>query len=108
MSVETIKSTIDVEEYFRKMKPENSAIIAAMCVDKLTRKVEELNNLYTQLVKTYSIEMVLCDITLLVQLSSPILPDAVQSILGTSKGIGHAVTVLMKEVENIEKEEKNS
>ena len=102
-----IKTNVDMDEYFSKMRPEDSAAITTMCLNKLTRKIEELNNLYTQLVKTYSIEMGLCDITLLVQVSSPILPDAAQSILGTSKGIEHAVKVLMKKVENIEKEDSN-
>ena len=102
-----IKTDVDMAEYFSKMSPEDSAAITTMCLNKLTRKVEELKNLYTQLVKTYNIEMGLCGITLLVQVSSPVLPCAVQSILGTSKGIEHALTVLMEKVEVIKNEEKN-
>lgn len=108
MSMEMIKTNVDMDNYFSNMRPEDSAVITTMCLNKLKRKVEELKNLYTQLAKTYYVEMGLCGITLLVQVSSPTLPDAIQGIFGTSKGIEHASTVLMEKVEDIEKEEKNS
>ncbi len=82
--MEMIKTNVNIDDYFSKMTPKDSAVITTMCLNKLTRKVEELKNLYTNLVKTYSVEMGICDITLLVQVSSPLLPEATQCILGTS------------------------
>ena len=107
MSMEMIKTNVDMDEYFSKMRPEDSATITTMCLNKLTRKVEELKNLYTNLAKTYSVEMGLCNITLLVQVSSPILPDALQCIFGTLEGIKHAVTAMIEKGKAIEKENSN-
>ena len=102
-----IKTNVDMDNYFSKMEPEDSAAITTMCLDKLCTKVNELKALYEQLAKTYSVEMGLCNITLLVQVSSPVLPDAIQGIFGTSKGIKHALTVLIEKGKTITKEEKN-
>ena len=107
MSMEMIKKNVDMDEYFSKMRPEDSTVITVMCLNKLTRKVEELKDLYTNLAKTYSVEMGLCDITLLVQVSSPLLPKATQGIFGTSQGINHALTMLMERGEAIEEEDNN-
>ena len=107
MSMEMIKTNVDMDNYFSKMGPEDSAVITTMCLNKLARKVEELKNLYTNLAKTYSVEMGLCDITLLVQVSSPLLPDATQGVFGTSKGIKHALTILSNIGKAIEKEDSN-
>lgn len=98
MSVETIKSKIDIEEYFRKMTPENSAIIATMCVDKLASKVAELKDLYASLAKTYSFEMGVFGITCIAQISSNFLSPAVFSMLGTDKGIQKGLNILKTEV----------
>ena len=97
MSVETIKSKIDVEEYFRKMTPESSAIIATMCVDKLARKVEELKDLYASLAKTYNFEMGIYGITCIAQISSNFLSPAALSMLGTDEGIKKGLNILKTE-----------
>lgn len=109
MSTEMLKTNVDVDidNYFSKMEPEDSAAITIMCLDKLCSKANELKALYDQLVKTYSVEMGLCNITLLVQVSSPLLPDAAQGIFGTAEGIKHALTMLMERGEAIEKEDSN-
>lgn len=98
MSVETIKSKVDVEEYFSKMTPENSAIIATMCVDKLARKVTELKDLYTSLAKTYNFEMSIYNITCIAQISSSFLSPATFSMLGTDNGINEGLNILKTEV----------
>ena len=97
MSVETIKSKIDVEEYFRKMTPENTAIIATMCIETLARKVTELKDLYTSLVKTYNFEMGIFNITCIAQISSNFLSPAVFSMLGTDDGINKGLNILKTE-----------
>lgn len=98
MSVETIESKIDAEEYFHKMTPENSAIIATMCVDKLAHKVTELRDLYTSLAKTYNFEMGIFNITCIAQISSNFLSPAVFNMLGTDNGINKGLNVLKTEV----------
>ena len=105
--MEIINTNVNIDDYFSKMRPEDSAEITTMCLNQLTRKVEELKNLYTNLAKIYSVEMSICDITLLVQVSSPLLPEATQGILGTSQGIDHALTMLMERGEAIKKEDNN-
>ena len=97
MSVETIKSKTDVEEYFRKMTPENSAIIATMCVDKLAQKVTELKELYASLAKTYNFEMGIFNITCIAQISSNCLSPAAFSMLGTDNGINKGLNILKTE-----------
>ena len=101
------KTNVNIDDYFSKMRPEDSVVITMMCLNKLTRKVEELKDLYTSLAKTYSVEIGLCDITLLVQVSSPLLPDATQGLLGTPQGIKHALTILSERGKAIEKEDNN-
>lgn len=98
MNVETIESKVDVEEYFRKMTPENSATIATMCVDKLAHKVAELKELYTSLAKTYNFEMGIFNITCIAQISSNFLAPAVFSMLGTDNGINKGLNILKTEV----------
>lgn len=112
MDMETIHVKVNPEEYFNKMKPEDSAAITTMCLESLMNKANELKELYMQLAKTYGIEMGMCDITLLVQVSAPKLPGVpVRGLLGTSKGIKHALAVMMsnglKDLANMEKEESN-
>lgn len=107
MSKEMTKTNINIDDYFSKMTPEDSAVITTMCLNKLTRKVKELKDLYTNLAKTYSVEMGLCDITLLVQVSSPLLSDATQGLLGTPQGIKHALTILSEIGKAIEEEDNN-
>ena len=97
MSTETIKSKIDVEDYFSKMTPENSAIIAIMCVEKLTHKVKELKDLYASLAKTYSFEMGIYDITCIAQISSNFLSPAALGMLGTDDGVNKGLNVLKTE-----------
>lgn len=97
MSTEIIKSKTDAEEYFRKMTPENSAIIATMCVDKLARKVEELKDLYASLAKTYNFEMNIFNIACIAQISSNFLSPAVFNMLGTDDGINKGLNTLKTE-----------
>lgn len=105
--METIKTDVNIDDYFSKIRPEDSVAITTMCLNKLTRKVEELKDLYTNLAKTYYVEMGLYDITLIVQVSSPLLPDATQGLLGTPQGIKHALTILSERGKAIEKEDNN-
>lgn len=107
MSMEMIKTDVNIDNYFSKMTPKDSAIITTMCINKLAHKVKELKDLYTSLAKTYYVEMGLCDITLLVQVSSPLLPNATQGLLGTPQGIKHALTILSESGKAIEKEDNN-
>ena len=112
MDMETIHVKLNPEAYFSKMKPEDSAAIATMCLEALSAKATELKELYMQLAKTYDIEMGMCDITLLVQVSAPKLPGiSVRGLLGTTAGIKHALTAMtrsgLKELANMEKEEAN-
>lgn len=112
MEMEKININVDLKEYFNKMSPEDSAEISIMCLDKICTKAQELKDLYLQLVKSYGIEMGICDITLLVQVSAPALPDIpVRGMLGTPEGIKHALATMMnaglKELAKIEEEEKN-
>ena len=97
MSTEIIKSKIDIEEYFRKMTPENSAIIATMCVKKLAHKVKELRDLYYSLCKTYNFEMCIYDITCIAQISSNFASPAVFGMLGTDNGVNKGLNVLKTE-----------
>lgn len=112
MSKEKINVQVNLKDYLDKMNPEDSATITTMCMDKLCSKAQELKDLYVQLVKSYGIEMGLSELTLLVQVSSPKLPIVpARVLLGTSDGIKHALAVMMnsglKELANMEKEEKN-
>ena len=100
MSVKTIKSTVNVEEYFHKMKPEDSAAIVMMCISKLASKVDELDELYSQLAKTYGFEMGICGITCIAQLSAETLPHPVVSMLGTDEGINKGLNILKTEAIN--------
>lgn len=105
MSMETINVQVNLKDYFDKMNPEDSATITKMCMDKLCSKAQELKDLYIQLAKIYNIEMGLCELTLLVQVSSPKLPAIpIRCLLGTSDGIKHALAVM---INNGLKEEKN-
>lgn len=94
MKLETIKSNTNIEDYFSKMTPEDSAIITTMCLSKLASKVEELKALYSSLAKTYGFEMGICDITCIVQISAKPLSSAIISMLGTDEGIQKGLNIL--------------
>lgn len=94
MKLEKIKSNTDIEDYFSKMTPEDSAIITTMCIDKLARKVTELKDLYTSLVKTYGFEMGICSITCIAQISGKPLETPILSMLGTDEGIQKGLNIL--------------
>lgn len=94
MKLETIKSNTDIEDYFNKMTPEDSAIITAMCINKLARKVKELKDLYASLAKTYGFEMGICDITCIAQISGKPLETPILSMLGTDEGIQKGLSIL--------------
>lgn len=94
MSMEKIISEVDVKDYFNKMKPEDSATITAMCIDKLACKVAELKDLYSSLAKTYGFEMGICNITCIAQVSAKLLPTPILSMLGTDEGIQNGLNTL--------------
>ena len=94
MSIEIIKSKIDVEDYFSKMTSEDSAVITKMCLSKLTSKVAELKDLYASLAKTYGFEMGVCDITCIAQISAKPLEKPILSMLGTDEGIQKGLNIL--------------
>ena len=87
MEKKIIDMKVNVEEYFSKMTPEDSAIITQMCIDKLARKVAELKDLYASLAKTYGFEMGVCGITCIAQISAKPLEIPIISMLGTDEGI---------------------
>lgn len=110
--MEEIKVNVNLKDYFDKMSPEDSATITTMCMDKICSKAQELKDLYVQLAKSYGVEIGVCDLTLLVQVSSPKLPVIpVRGLLGTTEGIKHALATMMsnglKDLASMEKEEKN-
>lgn len=112
MSMTSLKTHVDLDDYYNKMQSKDSAAITMMCLNKLCTKAQELKDLYTQLARTYSIEMGICDVTLLVQVSSPVLPDTpVRGVFGSLDGIKHALDVMSKkgakDIANMEKEEAN-
>lgn len=94
MKLEKIKSNTDLEDYFSKMTPEDSAVITTMCIDKLARKVAELKDLYASLAKTYGFEMGICDITCIAQISGKPLETPILSMLGTDEGIQKGLNIL--------------
>lgn len=94
MEKKIVDVKVNVEDYFSKMTPENSAIIATMCIDKLARKVTELKDLYNSLVKTYGFEMGVCGITCIAQISAKPLEIPIISMLGTDEGIQKGLNIL--------------
>ena len=94
MKLEKIKSNTDLEDYFSKMTPEDSAVITTMCINRLARKVEELKDLYASLAKTYGFEMGICDITCIAQISGKPLETPILSMLGTDEGIQKGLNIL--------------
>lgn len=94
MKLEKIKSNTDLEDYFSKMTPEDSAVITTMCINRLARKVEELKDLYASLVKTYGFEMGICGITCIAQISGKPLETPILSMLGTDEGIQKGLNIL--------------
>ena len=113
MSMETIDVHTNLKDYFDKMSPEDSATITTMCIDKICSKAQELKDLYVQLAKSYGFEMGVCELTLLVQVSSPKLPIIpVRGLLGTDDGIKHALAVMMssglKDLAAMKKEEEKN
>ena len=94
MKLEKIKSNTDIEDYFSKMTPEDSAIITTMCINRLARKVTELKDLYASLAKTYGFEMGICDITCIAQISGKPLETPILSMLGTDVGIQKGLNIL--------------
>ena len=107
-----VKMRIDLKEGYDKLSTEEHAEVVMMCLSKLCCKVEELKELYMQLVKTYGAEMGICDISMVVQVSSTVIDYAPCSYaLGTKEGIKHALLTLTdrinEQVTDIEKEESN-
>lgn len=107
-----VKIRVDLKEGYDKLSTEEHAEVIMMCLSKLCCKAEELKELYTQLVKTYGVEMGICDISMVVQVSSAVTNYVPCSYtLGTKEGIEHALLTLTgriaKQVADIEKEASN-
>lgn len=107
-----VKMRIDLKEGYDKLSTEEHAEVVMMCLSKLCCKAEELKELYTQLVKTYGVEMGICDISMVIQVSSTVINYVPCSYtLGTKEGIKHALLALTdrvtEQVADIEKEEDN-
>ena len=94
MKLEKIKSNTDLEDYFSKMTPEDSATITQMCLNRLASKIAELKDLYASLAKTYGFEMGVCDITCIAQISAKPLEKPILSMLGTDGGIQKGLNIL--------------
>ena len=108
-----MKMRVDLKEDFDKLNTEEHAEVVMMCLSKLCCKAEELKELYMQLVKTYDVEMGICDISMVVQVSSAAINYVPCSYtLGTKEGIKHAIVTLAdrvtEQVADIEKEAKNA
>ena len=93
-----MKTRIDLKKDYDKLSTEEQA--------------EELKELYMQLVKTYGVEMGICDISMVIQVSSTVINYVPCSYaLGTKEGIKHALLTLTdrvtEQVADIEKEESN-
>ena len=107
-----VKMRVDLDEGFDKLSTEEHAEIIMMCLSKLCHKAETLQELFIQLVKTYGVEMGICDVSMIVQISSPVLEHTpFNCILGTKEGIEHAFLTLkdkvVEQVADIEKEASN-
>lgn len=107
-----MKTRIDLKEGYDKLSTEEHAEVVMMCLSKLCCKAEELKELYMQLVKTYGVEMGICDISMVVQISSTVINYVPCSYaLGTKEGIKHALLTLTdrvtEQVVDIKKEESN-
>lgn len=94
MEKKIVDVKVNVEDYFSKMTPEDSAIITTMCINRLARKVTELKDLYASLAKTYGFEMGICDITCIIQISGKPLETPIISMLGTDEGIQKGLNIL--------------
>lgn len=107
-----MKVHVDLSEDFDKLSTEEHAEITMMCLSKLCHKANELEELYTQFAKTYGVEMGICDVSMIIQISSPVINNVPFSCtLGTKEGIKHALLTLRDKVTehmaDIEKEESN-
>ena len=108
-----MKIHVDLKEDFDKLSTEEHAEIVMMCLSRLCHKAGELQNLFIQLVKTYGVEMGTCDVSMIIQISSPVINNVPFSCtLGTHEGIKHAIVTLAdkvaKQVSDIEKEASNA
>lgn len=107
-----MKMKVDLSEGFDKLSTEEHVEITMMCLSRLCSKAEELQELFIQLVKTYGVEMGIVDMSMLVQISSPVINNVPFScMLGTKEGIEHALLTLTdritKQVAGIKKEASN-
>lgn len=107
-----VKMCVDLDEDFDKLSTEEHAEITMMCLSKLCHKANELEELYVQLAKTYGVEMGVCNVSMIVQVSSPVINNVPFSCtLGTKEGIEHAFLTLKdkvaEQIADIEKEASN-
>ena len=107
-----MKMRVDLKEGYDKLSTEEHAEVVMMCLSKLCCKAEELKELYMQLANTYGVEMGICDISMVIQVSSTVINYVPCSYtLGTKEGIEHALLTLTdrvtEQVADIKKEESN-
>ena len=108
-----MKMHVDLREDFDKLSTEEHAEIIMMCLSSLCHKAEELQDLFIQLAKTYGVEMGICDVSMIIQISSPVVNNVPFSCaFGTKEGIEHALLTLKdkvtRQVSDIEKEASNA
>ena len=109
----SVRVKIDKEQ-LNKLSVEEHAAITSMCMDALCKKAEEIKELYEKLSNTYSLEMGVTDMSVIVQVSFGThkgLAVPVLGLLGTQDGLRMALAGLVQKVadsiEDISEEEKN-
>ena len=85
---------------FNKMSVEEHAAITQMCIGVLATKVHELQELMAKLSKTYSTEMAICDVSLIVCLGSKPTGTVVTGICGTDRGTARLMEDLNEQYHN--------
>lgn len=97
--VEEIPVRVTADD-FNKMSVEEYATITQMCLHVLVDKVHELQELMEKLLRTYSIEMAMCDVSLIVCLGSKPTGSVVTGICGTDRGTARLMEDLNEQYHN--------
>ena len=99
-----IKININREQW-GKLSIEDRAEICTMIVEQMSRKIDELSELFDQLRKTYATEVAVTGISLICVLGSEAFKEpASKVIMGTPKGIVKTFLPLAADVQNVLKE----
>ena len=99
--------TIEIDrEKWDSMSTEEHATICQMVFRTLADKVDELVELFSKLDTTYHDEMAMAGISLVCSLNSLAFDDEppCQAIIGSSRGVMHAILPLMQSVDQALKE----